>query len=106
MVLAHLQNDSRAERMVRQTLHEQLHLLDQAWGGVYQYSTGGDWNSPDFEKIMQMQSENLRIYSQACARSRAPRRMLPPRLSRRHRPISRRLDRPGPNLCFPLHRLG
>ena len=65
MGLARLTSDAQAEHMARQTLTKQLHLLDPAWGGVYQYSTGGDWNSPHFEKIMQMQAENLRIYSLA-----------------------------------------
>jgi uncharacterized protein YyaL (SSP411 family) len=59
--------DKNAEKMARQTLHEQLHLLDPAWGGVYQYSTDGDWKAPHFEKIMQFQAENLRIYSLASA---------------------------------------
>jgi uncharacterized protein len=68
MDLSRLKNDARTEHMARQTLTEQLHLLDPAWGGVYQYSTDGDWNSPHFEKIMQMQAENLRIYSLAYAR--------------------------------------
>ena len=63
MVLARLNKDGNAEHMARQTLTEQLHLLDPAWGGVYQYSTDGDWNHPHFEKIMQMQAENLRAYS-------------------------------------------
>ena len=67
MTLARLTGDAQAEHMARQTLTEQLHLLDPAWGGVYQYSMGGDWNSPHFEKIMQMQAENLRIYSLAYA---------------------------------------
>jgi uncharacterized protein len=66
MMLAR-RGDSKAEHRARQTLDEQRHLLDPAWGGVYQYSTDGDWNSPHFEKIMQMQAENLRIYSLAYA---------------------------------------
>jgi hypothetical protein len=57
--------DKNAERMARETLHQQWHLLDPAWGGVYQYSADGDWNKPHFEKIMQMQAENLRIYALA-----------------------------------------
>ena len=72
MSLARLKSDGRAERMARQTLAEQLHLLDPAWGGVYQYSTGGNWSAPHFEKIMQMQAENLRIYSLAYAQWRDP----------------------------------
>jgi len=63
MVLARLNKDAQADHMARQTLTEQLHLLDPAWGGVYQYSTDGDWNHPHFEKIMQFQAENLRIYA-------------------------------------------
>jgi uncharacterized protein YyaL (SSP411 family) len=72
MVLASRDGNKQAERMARQTLDEQLHLLDPAWGGVYQYSTGGDWKSPHFEKIMQMQAENLRIYSLAYAQWQDP----------------------------------
>ncbi len=67
MVLARRDNDALARRMAQHTLVGQLHLLDPAWGGVYQYSTDGDWNHPHFEKIMQMQAENLRIYSLAYA---------------------------------------
>lgn len=54
--------------MARDTLRLQRKLIDPVWGGVYQYSVGGDWNEPHFEKIMQMQAENIRIYAQAYAR--------------------------------------
>ncbi|HEY0704769.1 MAG TPA: DUF255 domain-containing protein [Candidatus Acidoferrales bacterium] len=72
MLLARRDQNKQAEHMAHQTLDEQLHLLDPAWGGVYQYSTDGDWNSPHFEKIMQMQAENLRIYSLAYAQFQHP----------------------------------
>ena len=72
LVLARLNRDAGAEHMARQTLTAQLHLLDPAWGGVYQYSTDGDWNHPHFEKIMQMQAENLRIYALAYAQMGDP----------------------------------
>lgn len=65
MVLARRDDDAHARQMAQHTLTQQLHLLDPAWGGVYQYSTDGGWNHPHFEKIMQMQAENLRIYSLA-----------------------------------------
>jgi uncharacterized protein YyaL (SSP411 family) len=61
--------DATANQMARQTLDEQLNLLDPAWGGVYQYSTDNDWQHPHFEKIMQMQTQNLRIYSIAYAQT-------------------------------------
>lgn len=59
--------DKQAEHMARGTLAGQLHLIDPVWGGVYQYSTDGDWDHPHFEKIMQMQAENLRTYANAYA---------------------------------------
>src|SRR5260370_40331352 len=62
-----LRGDKVFERMARETLAAQLNLMDPAWGGVYQYSTDGDWQHPHFEKIMQMQAEDLRIYAQAFA---------------------------------------
>ena len=59
--------DQTFDRMARETLAAQLDLLDPGWGGVYQYSTDGDWQHPHFEKIMQMQAEDLRIYALAYA---------------------------------------
>lgn len=41
----------------------EMHLLDREFGGVYQYSTDGDWDHPHFEKIMQTQSDALRAFS-------------------------------------------
>jgi len=55
------------DHMAKGTLAGQLHLIDPVWGGVYQYSTNGDWDHPHFEKIMQMQAENLRSYANAYA---------------------------------------
>jgi uncharacterized protein YyaL (SSP411 family) len=57
------QGDSREKQMADQTLMSQLHLVDPIWGGVCQYSTHNDWNHAHFEKIMSIQSDNLRMYS-------------------------------------------
>ena len=57
--------DARADTMARQTLTANLKLLDPAWGGVYQYSTDGDWLHPHFEKIMSYQADDLRTYARA-----------------------------------------
>jgi len=54
-----------AERMARQTLAAQTKLIDPIWGGVYQYSTDGDWDHPHYEKLIQFQGENMRIYAKA-----------------------------------------
>jgi uncharacterized protein YyaL (SSP411 family) len=64
--------DTQQDRMARQTLTSGLKLLDPVWGGVYQYSTHGDWDHPHFEKIMPFQAENLRIFAQAHTLWREP----------------------------------
>ncbi len=64
--------DRSFERMARETLDAQLQLIDPVWGGVYQYSTDGDWQHPHFEKIMQFQAEDLHIYAEAYALWRDP----------------------------------
>jgi len=64
--------DANASAMAAKTLDAQLHLLDPAWGGFYQYSTDGVWTKPHFEKIMSVQAENLRIYSEAYAQFKDP----------------------------------
>ncbi|HEY3861172.1 MAG TPA: DUF255 domain-containing protein [Verrucomicrobiae bacterium] len=61
------QGRGRYETMARETLAAQTQLIDPVWGGVYQYSTDGDWKHPHFEKIMQIQAVNLRDYSLAFA---------------------------------------
>ena len=55
--------DRRSARMARMALDGQLNLIDPVWGGVYQYSTHGDWKHPHFEKIMEHQAGNLRLFT-------------------------------------------
>lgn len=62
-----LAGDARAAARIRQTMDRQKLLVDPVWGGVYQYSHGGVWDNPHFEKIMRVQAENLRLYSLAYA---------------------------------------
>ncbi len=59
--------DEGAARRARETLERQRALIDPIWGGVYQYSDSGVWHNPHFEKIMQTQAENLRVYALAWA---------------------------------------
>ncbi len=67
-----LAGDHEAERMARETLDAQRQLIDPVWGGVDQYSTDGDWVHPHFEKIMQFQAEDLRVYAEAYAQWKDP----------------------------------
>ena len=62
------ESDPKLNAMGRQTLKAGLKLVDPAWGGVYQYSTDGDWDHPHFEKIMPFQAENVRVFALAATR--------------------------------------
>ena len=59
--------DDAARDMARQTLDQNLALIDPVWGGVYQYSVSEDWKSPHFEKIMSFQADDMRLYALAFA---------------------------------------
>jgi uncharacterized protein YyaL (SSP411 family) len=53
--------------MARKTLDAARALFDPTWGGVYQYSTQGDWQHPHYEKLATIQAQYLRIYALAAA---------------------------------------
>ncbi len=57
--------DARCDAMARDTLRAATALIDPAWGGIYQYSTDGDWWHPHYEKIISFQADGMRIYAQA-----------------------------------------
>jgi uncharacterized protein YyaL (SSP411 family) len=59
--------DEIAAKRARQTFDAAAALIDPVWGGVFQYSEGGSWSKPHFEKIMSFQAQYLRQYSQAYA---------------------------------------
>ena len=64
--------DGAMERMAQQTLSAGRKLLDPVWGGVYQYSTDGDWDHPHFEKIIPFQAENIRVFALAAGLRKEP----------------------------------
>jgi uncharacterized protein len=57
--------DKVEEKKAQETLKLEQQLLDPVWGGIYQYSTHNDWKHAHFEKIMEVQAGNMRIYSLA-----------------------------------------
>ncbi len=65
-------SDPKLNAMARQTMKSGLKLIDPAWGGVYQYSTDGDWDHPHFEKIMPFQAENIRVFALAATLRHEP----------------------------------
>src|SRR5205085_1777835 len=54
------------------TLGRQRALLDPVWGGLYQYSTGGDWEHPHFEKLLPIQAAALEAYARAFSATKDP----------------------------------
>ena len=47
------------------TLERYAELIDPVWGGMYQYSEGGVWNRPHFEKIVPVQAGAIRMFAEA-----------------------------------------
>ncbi len=61
--------DAVYAKRVADTLHNAEAILDPAWGGMYQYSVGGHWSEPHFEKLISIQAQALRVYSLAYAQT-------------------------------------
>ena len=57
--------DAQARQWVRRTLDSARALIDPVWGGMYQYSTHGDWKHPHYEKIMEIQAIAMSLYARA-----------------------------------------
>jgi uncharacterized protein len=53
---ARVAGDAQARLRLLATLENESRLLDPVWGGMFQYSTGGRWDHPHFEKIAMVQA--------------------------------------------------
>ena len=67
-----LRGDPRAKARLQQTMRAQHALIDPVWGGLYQYSDGGSWDRPHFEKLMTYQAANLAGYAEGFRASQDP----------------------------------
>jgi uncharacterized protein YyaL (SSP411 family) len=59
-------------RRLRTTLRLEQEIQDPVWGGAYQYSAGGDWDEPHFEKLIGIQASVMRTYALAYAQFKDP----------------------------------
>lgn len=66
------QGDRQAAAMARNDLAGARQLADPVWGGIYQYSTHGDWAHPHYEKLGQIQADYLRMFALGYAAFRDP----------------------------------
>lgn len=57
--------DAVARKRVLFTLDQQLAILDPVFGGIYQYSTDGDWKHPHFEKLLYFNAGAIENYAEA-----------------------------------------
>lgn len=56
-------HNSFEKEVATKTIRASFALVDPEWGGIYQYSTMGDWQHPHFEKIMASQAGFMRVYA-------------------------------------------
>ena len=47
------------------TLDKQQVLIDPVWGGFYRYATQADWSGPHYEKMLNIQAQNILNYLEA-----------------------------------------
>jgi uncharacterized protein YyaL (SSP411 family) len=63
--LTNQKDNKNFEKYAKQTLDGSLKLIDPVWSGLYQYSVGGHWNEPHYERIMSYQADGIRSFAMA-----------------------------------------
>jgi hypothetical protein len=66
------------------TLEAERALVDPVWGGMYQYSLGGVWTRPHYEKIAMIQAGAIETYAIAARVTDDPRWLEPARAVARY----------------------
>lgn len=62
---ARLRGESTWRDRALRTLEAHAALIDPVWGGMYQYSVGGAWQSPHYEKIIPVQTGAIDNFAEA-----------------------------------------
>ena len=57
--------DESFKKMALFTLNKQQALIDPVWGGFYRYATQADWSVPHYEKMLNIQAQNILNYLEA-----------------------------------------
>lgn len=79
LLRAHMYQETDWQARALAVLDRQRALIDPVWGGMYQYSVGGVWTRPHFEKIAAIQAGALDSYALALRRTRDPKWQQPAR---------------------------
>ncbi|MCA9690652.1 MAG: thioredoxin domain-containing protein, partial [Myxococcales bacterium] len=59
LLRARARGEERWRDRALESLDRELQLVDPVWGGIYQYSVGGVWTEPHYEKIGALQARSL-----------------------------------------------
>lgn len=63
LVRARVHDEPQWRERAQLTLENEQKIIDQVWGGVYQYSVRGDWDHPHYEKITAIQAGGIENYA-------------------------------------------
>lgn len=55
--------DERSLAWIDHSMRNAALLIDTVWGGIYQYSTHYNWNSPHYEKLLHKQARYIEMYA-------------------------------------------
>lgn len=83
-LLRRAKTDAKAKERALFTLERQSALVDPVFGGIYQYSEGGTWSRPHYEKLMTFQAPALENYAEAYALTQSPPMLARARLVKRY----------------------
>jgi len=70
---ARVHGDAASRGEALRTLEGHARLIDREWGGMYQYSVGGSWGRPHYEKIATIQAGAIHNFAAAYAVTGDPR---------------------------------
>ncbi|MBS1651994.1 MAG: thioredoxin domain-containing protein [Bacteroidetes bacterium] len=59
--LTHFKSDSLS-KWITNSVKNSIGICDTVWGGMFQYSTNGDWNHVHYEKLLFIQARYIKIY--------------------------------------------
>jgi len=65
--LERAKSDAEWKKRILFTLDQESNITDPVWGGIYQYSTDGDWKHPHFEKLLYFNAGALSNFVDAFA---------------------------------------
>lgn len=73
MALVYCNQSDSLKNWLQVSIQNSYQLMDQEWGGIFQYATHSDWKNAHFERLLRVQAEHIIHYCKYGARFREPR---------------------------------